>query len=639
MLTVLAPLLFWAASLTIGLLSSSESKHVPWGVWIILTHGWVWLWGAVIAAGVATTFWHALLPRLLDRARLPRFSKALDPLPVEAAPAQVRRQEPPYKRNRLMRWLTENDGPLGPHDKPLFDLGLKPERVIQALRPLHEFSPARTLALIGVRGGGKSTLLRLAEGSSAAKEGITLKFAYISLWEYESASAAIRAVADEILAVTADQIDTTPFSSAAGALMRTVTGNERYWNIAAAFGLQPRTDELLGGLSTALLLARCRVIICIEDDDRIGDEAKKQFRQSVTGCLDYLRRFPGFGYVICVTSKDWTAAFNAALDAIEPPDRRAARTDEVDRDLALARIDGVEGAKATTRIRGQQLQDVDVLRRARERAVADILDSLDTARLCREELMIEPLNTDQWRPALESVRNMMFEHAGASANEDCFGLSAGERRLVWEEFVNEAAGERCSSSQPFAEFGLAASAEAGFTFTPRILRLGLGDAWRKWRAIQASPGLFLRMIDPDSVLVACLVRACRPDVWNALIRDPGLPSGGDWPATDYVVQKAHRRRGEGAFSAPSTDARSVFYEYSLPHLGLSQRVINVVRKRSRALYTAQEQAESGAGGGEGAPQNNAERYTEEREIIRPGGLIGSLGNSDLGYNWRLFLNA
>jgi hypothetical protein len=77
----------------------------------------------------------------------------------------------------------------------------------------------------------------------------------------------------------------------------------------------------------------------------------------------------------------------------------------------------------------------------------------------------------------------------------------------------------------------------------------------------------------------------------------------------------------------------------MPHLGLSPLITNVMLKRHVGRYQLREQAGSGAGGGEGAPPNNAETSTEDREIIRPGGLIGSLGNSDLGYNWRLFLNA
>ncbi len=656
-LIVLAPLLFWAASWPIGLPPSSESKHVPWGVWITFTHGWVWLWGAIIAAGVATAFWHALLPRLLARAKPEQPGEELKPLPVEAglAPierlvaAQPKRPGPPppdYTDGGLLRWLTENDGPLGPQEKPLFDLGLKPERIIQSLRPLHIFSPARTLALIGVRGSGKSTLLRLAEGCSAAKEGVTLKFAYISLWEYESASAAIRAVADEILAVAADHIDTTPFSSAAGALMRTVTGNERYWNIAAAFGLQPRTDELLGGLSTALLLARCRVILCIEDDDRISDEGKKQFRQTVTGCLDYLRRFPAFGYVICVSSKDWGSVFAAALDVIEPPEAREARTKDVRAKIESAeknRGTG-EGAQAAADIWTEEMVDTRKLRRARERAVADILDGLDTTRLCREELVIKPLEASQWQPVLESVRKMMFEHAGASADNDSFGLSADDRRVVWAKFIQGACGDTLRT-----QLGNPASApwentHVGFAFTPRILRLGLGDAWRKWRAIVPMLGKST-VIDPDSVLVACLVRACRPDVWNALIRDPNVPSGGEWPPTNYVVQSARRRRDaeirwqEGLARA----AGPRYHNSPIPHLDLQPAIKNLMLKQHDRPHPESRQPDPEAGepqdGGEAADRKTTLTCMEPPTITRPGGLIGNIGGLDPGYNWRLFLNA
>jgi hypothetical protein len=203
----------------------------------------------------------------------------------------------------LDHWINGNEQPLGLGDHSLFTTEPSPQRVIASLRPTHEFGGARTLALVGQRGAGKSSLLRLSEGSAEAKAKIGLRFAYVSLWEHSSPQAALRAMADGALKAVKDRVDIYPFNEAGDALLNAVTGDGRFQWLRRTVGLGNSSDQTLGALSTLLLYKKLRVIICVEDDDRLGEgDRAQQFRDVVTGALDAIQRFPGFGYVICISS-------------------------------------------------------------------------------------------------------------------------------------------------------------------------------------------------------------------------------------------------------------------------------------------------------------------------------------------------
>jgi hypothetical protein len=418
-----------------------------------------------------------------------------------------------------------------------------------------------------------------------------------------------------------------------------------------------------------LLWNKLRVIICIEDDDRLANAGqKKQFVNLITGTIDFLRRFPGFGYVLCVSSEDWSELLRTALNKVEPPEKQAERLEKIEQALRPQQRGSTTGpvnesdaqretaAQPSARtkpspdgrqsssnlrppeeeVKSQIWKDIEILRRAATIAARKQLGGFDTSRLCRGELVIPPLAHEQWRPILESVRRQMFELVGQTPKTDCFGLAAqyangqrnagqvyaGGRQLVWDRLITKLGSPPFSIGRPMPEFGLANAEGTGFSFTPRSLRRGLGDAWRKWLAIQDSPCKYIRIIDPDSVLVACLVRACRPDVWNILIGDENLLIGGDWPVTSYLVQQViNQSYTHGGLAANPNHRDQPGFGQAWPHLGLSQEIINMMRKSCTAYNLSE---------------------TTKVEVIRPGGLIGSLpgeSSSGSGSNWRLFLNA
>ncbi|MGC8561511.1 MAG: hypothetical protein ACP5O1_12670 [Phycisphaerae bacterium] len=141
-----------------------------------------------------------------------------------------------------------------------------------------------------------------------------------------------------------------------------------------------------------------------------------------------------------------------------------------------------------------------------------------------------------------------------------------------------------------------------------------------------------------------------------LIRDVPLADGNGWPTTSYVVRAAYQRWA-AANSEPVPELRWSAFGFTMPHLGLSPGITNVMLKRHRQRYIVEGQPDNacvpveepflppqtpvsprGAGSGATTPAG-VEPHAEMLTIDRPGGLIGSIGGSDLGYNWRLFLNA
>jgi energy-coupling factor transporter ATP-binding protein EcfA2 len=597
-------------------------------------------------------------------------------------------------------WLQGNDEPLEPEGHDLFQINPPPSRVIAILRPIHLCGNARTLALIGQRGGGKSSLLRLAQGLPDARSEIELRFIYVSLWEYENARAAIRSAINKVLLEIQDRIDAVPFTGAGDALVRAMAGDDRYGWLWDAFGMRVPVETIFRALSTILLFNKLRVIICVEDDDRLQDGMQKeQFIETVTGTLDFIKQFPGFGYVLCIKSDDWSKLENDSLTQIEPPEKQrkrlatiqplvqqtwhpqssgeigatangtAAKTEAGAQTATTpASHEGVAApvsktTSAESLLKAHIFTDIDVKRRAAAMAAEKLLGGFDTSRLCREDLIIPPLAHEQWQPLLDYVRNRMFDHVGQKAPEfDCFGLvarhadgqntagqpHAGGRQLVWTQFIDKLQSAPFTFGRPIPEFSLANSEGTGFSFTPRSLRLGLSMAWRKWLVIQPDPGKHPRIIDPDSVLVACLLRTCRPDVWNIIIRDVSILVGGNWPVTGYLVQNAieqeHAKKiselGGKLMQSHQLDHDQIRFQHLFPHLGVSQEIINVMRKsccvQDLSRPTVDRQNSTQPAEAETTKSNNVLHI----EVVRPGGLIGSLPNeSNPGSNWRLFLNA
>lgn len=260
-------------------------------------------------------------------------------------------------------------------------------------------------------------------------------------------------------------------------------------------------------------------------------------------------------------------------------------------------------------------------------AYAQQLNGLDTARLCREELVIPPMRRAQWRPLLTQWKKKMLCAAKkAGADQAFYACGATNRtsspwpktknrhRLTpWFLFLNAVESPDKGANWTDPAFGI--------SFTPRTLRRGLADAWRKWNAIIALQGNKLT-IHPESLLVACLVRACRPDIWNVLIRSEGLLNGEDWPQQTFSLIRPNGFSVTHKLPDPT----------DIPHLGLHVDIRNMMTKEFN--HNPSLAVQGGAAGGAGKASISPTLFQ------RPGGLIGKLeSDTDPGRNWRIFLNA
>lgn len=512
----------------------------PRGHEAVFIHGGVWLLGAVISCGIALTIWQAVFPRVLAaygrRSELKRrLGRMLAVLPL-TDPVEATRAGP--SGAEIERWLLGSEGPVQAGEESLFVREPSPERIIASLRPAHLYGTAGTLGLIGQNGAGKSSLLRLAQGSPEARNEIELLFVYISLWEYKTAQAAIESMIEKVLQEVRDKIDIFPFTGAARAFIRAMTGDGRLQWLTDTLALRVSIEDNLRALSAVLLLNKLRIIVCIEDNDRVEDASlKSQLVGLITGAMDFIRQFPGFGYVICVSSSDWNELQAQALSKVEETGKREARHGKIF-ELLKARERTRKGKYGSLLKRGASQgtgvpeagtdgisdplvsllnEEIEARHRASEAAAKEQLQGFDTTRLCREDLVIPLLRPQQWEPVLKHFREKMLE--GSSGPERTrFGFSDADREASWAAFI-KAVKASATAAVPF-------NPEYSISFTPRTLRRGLSDARRKWSAIKAQLGDTV-VVDPDSVLVACLVRSCRPDVWNTLIRTAQLLDGAD----------------------------------------------------------------------------------------------------------------
>jgi energy-coupling factor transporter ATP-binding protein EcfA2 len=618
---VLAALVFW---LWLGWIGPKPRSHLHIAhtsylrpLEVIFARGWVWLWGAVISCGVGSSVWQSLAPKLFARfgMRL-RQENRLGPSlqAVNSAENSAAREESSIPEeakiatkdadniDEIIYWLQGNDEPLQPGEKSLFALELSPVRIIRSLRPMHLDGNARTLALIGPRGSGKSSLLRLASALPASKQQVELRFVYVSLWEYKTAQAAIQAMIKKVLHEIRHRIDIAPFTDTAGAFVRAIAGDGRFQWLANLIQRGSSIEDILYALSTVLLLNKLRVIICIEDDDRLeGTVQRDEFVSLLTASVDFIRRFPAFGYVLCIASDDWDALQSEALGKISDPKKREQRHSDIFKPEEKRKGGNIADGDGRILV-GLNDEEISERHLTAMAAAKDQRKGFDTVRLCREELVIPPLRRAQWEPVLISIRDKMLGSTKSSESGQKFGLDQQYRKDWWSGFID--------ALEPAPAPRVVFNPEYGLRFTPRTLRQGLADAWRKWSAIR--PKLDREVIiDPDSVLVACLVRACRPDVWNILIRNDQLLTGGDWPDLEIVTPSPN---GAAAVRPAPIEA--------FPCLGLNVVIRNMLRKKFEIWKIGP------------TPSVSANQ--------RPGGLIGKLpseAGAQLGLNWRLFLDA
>ncbi len=431
---------------------------------------------------------------------------------------------------RVLEWISAPENPITNTSDDLFDAAGKAARLLELLRPMTDESSAGTVHLNGLRGTGKSTLLRLAEeagrtaGAGGPPGGVELRFCRVSLWEYASTQRALRGALEEVLGAVRERVDILPMLGMPAGVANAIFGPTPFANPFHGISASP-LNFWLPALSELLIRARLRVIVCIEDDDRVTSaERRATHGETLQGFLDRLKTLPGFGYVICTSTQTWSEP--------SPAEKGPPETEEIKKWLAYNKRWGHAGFKpadAPELHPGEILQlreEVGEIVTQRRTQWATATGFLPVPRLCQYSLTTgQHLAYGDLEPIMRVFRSWMVRQIIPdaadldSANNYC-GLDHQQR----EEYLN-------SFLTDDSRDGIA------IYITPRTLRNGLREAHRRWTKIAATlaragpPTVPAQQswsdswakggVDFDSVLAACLVEACYPERWDQFVRACG----------------------------------------------------------------------------------------------------------------------
>lgn len=596
---------------------------------------------AFIAAALALIGYSLLLPRMLSSHALKRLKvgpraavasemptvapQAQSAPPTKAAPGpallNASRAPPPWdapihdpeRERRLFRWIAASENPLESTGDDLFDVKRKATRLLELLRPSSPVSGAGTVNIVGQRGSGKSTLLRLADELEKTAHSVKttvlpveMRFCFISLWDYSNPRAAMRGAIDEALEIIRDRIDILPIAGISSGVVRAIFGSAGIPTALGGFS-PPSLDLWIPALSELLVRANLRIIFCVEDDDRITTSARRaDHGEIMQGFLGRLKRFPGFGYVICTSTPAWA---EPSLDepgsaSSDKPDYYAENWKNYNGRWRAAYPDGELRTEKLPPMTPEELATLreevgEIIVQGRLRW-AEQTGFLPVSRLCQYDMLTDGLKAEDIEPVLKVFRTWMVRQAhpdllDLSAAVDLCGIGTKNRQDLFTAFIDD-----------HSESGMAQY------ITLRTLRNALRDAHRRWENITA----VLRQggegwernwtesgIDFDSVLVACLLRACFPERWPDLLR---LAGNQTWVTSFHRNVAAQITGGYRGLWMMHGEVVSQLRELYL-QLGLSGSVWNML---------------------------SIQDLTDGHEV-RPGGIVGNGAQK----NWKLFIGS
>jgi hypothetical protein len=521
-------------------------------------------------------------------------------------------------RERLFRWIASADNPISCGTDDLFDMQQQANRLLQLLRPITESSAAGTVNVVGARGSGKSSLIRLAaeiddkaQNEKKGKPPQALRFCYLSLWDYANPQAALRGTIDEILELIRDRIDILPLAGISNGIVRAIFGGSNIFGLPGT-APQPSLKLWIPALSELLMKANLRLIFCVEDDDRIVTAARQaEHGEIIQGFLDQIKAFPGFGYILSTSMPAWSEPSPDEAESMmeERKSNNTGNWDEFNnrwpKDSA-----GHRHTESAPDLNEKELSQIrkeigDIVWQQRL-SLAKRSGFLPVSRLCQYDLFLEPhLKVEDLQLILNVFRTWMVQQIlpdmqappglNAAARDLC-GINTDNRKFMFNQFIED-----------FSDTGIAQH------ITPRTLRNGLREAYRRWLNIvaqlqQRDGNDMLEKwekdgIDFDSVLVACLLLACLPDRWPNFLQYAG--NGKLWTSFHQNLME-QSPGGPQNFNVLHGDLLIQLKNLPL-WLGLSRTVWNML----------------------------ATQDFDTSHKTRPGGIIGN-GSQ---VNWALFLNS
>lgn len=210
----------------------------------------------------------AILVVAVTRFRRRRAQKSSEPA-SEAAPEEKSVEPSENGSNRpsdddSRPWYWD-DGPIADPREDRFGAVAVAERIAAHLK--NDVSP--TVALIGPRGSGKTSIRQLVEHELRTTESVVM--VPISLWPYESSEAAVRGILQRLVDAIGQRVNVLAIEGVPQRYLRSIEVMSGYFGRPAAARQEASNpDDVIARVANATRAAGLRVVVWIEDFERFA---------------------------------------------------------------------------------------------------------------------------------------------------------------------------------------------------------------------------------------------------------------------------------------------------------------------------------------------------------------------------------
>lgn len=207
----------------------------------------------------------------------------------------------------LVTWISD-DRELDDPSLDAFGHALVARRIAQRLvHPSTSVTAARTSALIGPRGSGKSTIGEFVRRYLEAQPGgaSRTEFTSLSLWPYDTPEAAVRAVLERLVTVASTHADPVGLRGLPQEYVAMIeSANGWLQGLAKSLHAPSTPDKALQQLSHILVAVRVSIVLWLDDLDRFADRGEDAASRlaPIRSLIYLLDRTPGIQVVLASTS-------------------------------------------------------------------------------------------------------------------------------------------------------------------------------------------------------------------------------------------------------------------------------------------------------------------------------------------------